>query len=84
MVAVGVGVGVGALYEVAMMLSMLIRFVPPEIFLTSKRTAAEELTVKLAVESEAELEVTVEPTFVQVEPLLLDFQSSQVLEPSVP
>ncbi len=63
---------------------MLMRFVPPDIFLTSKRTATEELTVKLAVESAVELVVTVEPTFVQVEALLVDFQSSQVLEPSVP
>ncbi len=66
------------------MLSMLMRFVPPETFLTSKRIAAEELTVKPAVESEAELLVTVEPTRVQVEPPFVDFHNSQPLEPSVP
>ena len=32
----------------------------------------------------AEPVVTVEPTFVHVEPLLVDFQSSQVLAPSAP
>ncbi len=66
------------------MLSMLMRFVPPDTFLTSNLTADAELTVKPTVESEAELLVTVEPTRVQVEPPFVDFHNSQPLEPSVP
>ena len=53
------------------MLSKLMRFVPPDIFLSSKRVATDELIVKVAVESVVELVVIVEPTCVQVEPLLV-------------
>ncbi len=60
------------------------RLVPPDTLRISKRIAAEELTVKEAVESVVELVVIVEPTFVHVEPLLVDFHNSQVLVPSVP
>src|SRR5262245_24683309 len=60
------------------------RFAPPETLRISKRIALAELTVKLAVVKLVELVVTVEPTFVQLEPLLVDFQSSHVLFPSEP
>jgi hypothetical protein len=57
---------------------------PPEILRTSKRIAFGLLTVNVAVCSVVELVVTVEPTCVHVLPLLVDDQSCQVLDPSVP
>jgi hypothetical protein len=66
------------------MLSKFMRFAPPLTLRISNRTATELLTVKLAVVSVVELVVIVDPTFVHVEPLFVDFQSSKVLFPSVP
>src|SRR5213592_4548941 len=66
------------------MLSKFIRLAPPLTLRISNRTAAELLTVKLAVVRVVELVVIVDPTFVQVEPLFVDFQSSKVLVPSDP
>lgn len=44
------------------MLSMFRRFAPPESFTTLNRTATAELTVKVAVPSEADEVLTVAPT----------------------
>lgn len=57
---------------------------PPETLRISKRIAPELFTVKLAFVKVVVPVVTVAPTFVHVEPLLVDRQSSQLLAPSVP
>src|SRR5438105_14876304 len=64
--------------------SILILLVPPDTFLTENLTAPDTFTVKLAVASEVDEEVTVLPTLLQVLPLLVLIQSSQVLLPSAP
>ena len=83
-VCVGVGVGVEDENDVTAMLSKFIRLPPPLVLRISKRCAADELIAKVAVVRLVELVVWVEPTFVQLEPPLVDFQSSQLLEPSEP
>src|SRR4030095_590924 len=66
------------------MCSRLIVFGPPETLRIAKRTAPALFTVKLTVCKAVELVVTVDPTCVQLLPLLVDNQSCQVLDPSLP
>ena len=83
-IGVGVGVGVGAALSVIIMLSQLRRFVPPDTLRNSNRIGPALLTVKVAVVNVVELVVTVDPTFVHVEPLSVDCHNSHVLVPSEP
>ena len=63
---------------------MLTRFAPPPVLRMERRTGVAELTLKEAVARVVEEVVIVEPTLLYEEPPLVEAQSSQVDEPSVP